>query len=62
MAEEERLSTGQCAKEWGVTPRTIERYIKSGKLKAKQDLASNRFKILRSDWEEFKARNLKDVA
>ena len=59
---EEIISTGTAAKEWGCSARTIERYIKAGKLKAKKDLASNRFKILRSEWETFKARNLKDVA
>jgi len=59
--EEERISTAIAAKEWGCTARTIERYIKTGKLKAKVD-RFRRYKILRSDWETFKAKNLTEVA
>jgi excisionase family DNA binding protein len=57
---EEYIGTKQAAKEWGSTSRTIERYIKAGRLKAKFD--GYRYKILRTDWETFKARHLTDVA
>ena len=56
----EFIGTARAAKEWGVSPRSIERYIKTGRLKAKK--FGQRYKILLSDWEEFKARNLKEVA
>lgn len=54
------ISTGQAAKEWGCTARTIERYIKAGRLPAV--VAGRRYKILRSDWDTFKARQVHDVA
>ena len=54
------IGTARAAKEWDVSARSIERYIKAGRLKAKK--FGQRYKILLSDWEEFKVRNLKDVA
>ena len=60
MMAAEFIGTAKAGKEWGVSSRTIERYIKAGRLKAKK--FGQRYKILISDWEEFKARNLKDVA
>lgn len=54
------IGTAQAAKDVGFTSRTIERYIKTGKLKAK--VLGRRYLILESDWKEFKARNIKDVA
>ena len=56
----EMITTKTAAAEWGCTRRTIERYIKSGKLKAFTD--GHRYKILRTDWDTFKARHLVNVA
>jgi excisionase family DNA binding protein len=57
---DELMTTVKAAQEWGCSRRTIERFIKSGKLKAKR--AGRYYKIFRSDWETFKARQLVDVA
>lgn len=54
------IGTAKAAEEIGFTSRTIERYIKAGKLKAKK--LGRRYLILESDWNEFKARNIKDAA
>ena len=47
---DEILTTGQVAREWHVSPRTIQRYIRDGHLKATR-LPSGVFRIRRSDAE-----------
>ena len=53
----ELMSTGECAKEMGLHPNTVRRYIKSGRLKAFL-VGRNNFRIRREDlktfWESLK--------
>jgi len=58
--KDEYIGTAIAAKELGYTPKTIERYIKAGKIRAKRH--GRHYKILRSDWETYKKRTLKDIA
>lgn len=56
----EYISTTIAAEEIGCDRKTIERRIREGKLTAYK--FGRHFRIVRTDWETFKARHFKKVA
>lgn len=54
------ISSKTAAEDMDLAVRTIQEWCKSGKIKAKK--LGKDWRILVADWEEFKARILKDAA
>jgi len=54
----EYISTGTAGAEIGYTAKTIERWIKSGRIEAKR--IGRYYRIHRPYWENFKAKHLID--